>query len=171
MDKRLPNAKSARLSTERAKIRRVVARRGLAGLANDTKWDKLIDAVRAHEGWRPSYRYKCVDGPPSGWDVEWFHHLPFPLISVEWLDIAYHGGQRPRGSARATRVAIMPPGSRMPCAKLAWTIARAKRCSASMATARAAMNSSTTRPDERGLRVGALTCMSSVSFNRANDVC
>jgi len=104
MNKKLPNAKSARLSTERAKIRRVVARRGLAGLANDTKWDKLIDAVRAHEGWRPSYRYKCVDGPPSSWNVEWFHHLPFPLISVEWLDIAYHGEQRPRGAARAALV-------------------------------------------------------------------
>jgi hypothetical protein len=98
---RLPNAKSARTTAERGKIRRVIAERGLAGLANDTKWDELIAAVRAHEGWRPSYRYKCVDGPPSGWDVEWFYHLPFPLISVEWLDIAFIGESRPGGrSAR-----------------------------------------------------------------------
>ena len=26
--------------------------------------------------------------PPSYWDTEWFYHLPFPLISVEWLDVA-----------------------------------------------------------------------------------
>jgi hypothetical protein len=91
-DGKLPHAKSARTATDRAKIRRVIAERGLAGLANDTKWDAFIDAVRAREGWRPSYRYKCVDGPPSSWDVEWFYHLPFPLISVEWLDIAYRGG-------------------------------------------------------------------------------
>jgi hypothetical protein len=83
----------------------VIAARGLAGLANDTKWDELIGAVRAREGWRPSYRYKCVDGTPSGWDVEWSYHLPFPLISVEWLDIAFMGESRPRGpSARAVLV-------------------------------------------------------------------
>jgi hypothetical protein len=23
------------------------------------------------------------------WDVEWFYHLPFPMISVEWLDICH----------------------------------------------------------------------------------
>jgi len=56
---------------------------------NDTKWDEFIAAMRARTEWRPSYRYKCIDGPPSGWDVEWFYHLPFPLMSVEWLDIAY----------------------------------------------------------------------------------
>ena len=26
---------------------------------------------------------------PPPWDVEWFYHLPFPLISVEWLDLRY----------------------------------------------------------------------------------
>jgi hypothetical protein len=88
MDKTLPNAKSTRTPDERAKLQRVVARRGLTGLANDTKWDELIGAMRARTQWRPSYRFKCIDGPPSGWDVEWFYHLPFPLIAVEWLDIA-----------------------------------------------------------------------------------
>src|SRR5262249_4961756 len=56
---------------------------------NDTKWDEFITAMRLRTEWRPSYRYKCVDGPPSGWDVEWFYHLPFPMMSVEWLDIAH----------------------------------------------------------------------------------
>ena len=85
----LPTAKSARSPDEREKLQRVVAERGLCGLANDTKWDEFIGAMRARTGWRPSYRYKCIDGPPSGWDVEWFYHLPFPLLSVEWLDIAH----------------------------------------------------------------------------------
>lgn len=85
----LPTAKASRSPGERDKLKRVIAERGLCGLANDTKWDEFITAMRARGGWRPSYRYKCVDGPPSGWDVEWFYHLPFPLLSVEWLDIAH----------------------------------------------------------------------------------
>ncbi len=85
----LPTAKSARSPGEREDLRRVVVQRGLCGLANDTKWDEFIAAMRAHAEWRPSYRYKCIDGPPSGWDVEWFYHLPSPLLSVEWLDIAH----------------------------------------------------------------------------------
>jgi hypothetical protein len=85
----LPNAKSARSPDERDKVRRVVSQRGLCGLANDTKWNEFIDAMRARLDWRPSYRYKCVDGGPSGWDVEWFYHLPFPLVSVEWMDIFF----------------------------------------------------------------------------------
>jgi hypothetical protein len=85
----LPSAKSARDPDDRDKVRRIVAERGLCGLANDTKWDEFIDAVRALPEWRPSYRFKCVVGPPSEWDVEWFYHLPFPMVSVEWLDVAF----------------------------------------------------------------------------------
>lgn len=89
MDASLPTAKSVHSPAERSKLKRVVVDRGLCGLANDTKWDELISVMRARQGWRPSYRYKCIDGPPSSWDVEWFYHLPFPLLSVEWLDIAF----------------------------------------------------------------------------------
>lgn len=85
----LPIAKSVQSPDEREKLRRIIAERGLCGLANDTKWNEFIGAMRARTEWQPSYRYKCIDGPPSGWDVEWFYHLPFPLISVEWLDIAH----------------------------------------------------------------------------------
>jgi len=84
----LPNAKSAHAPDEREKLRRVILQRNLVGLANDTKWDELIDAMRARRDWRPSYRFQCIDGPPSDWDVEWFYHLPFPMISVEWLDVS-----------------------------------------------------------------------------------
>lgn len=81
-----PSAKTGS-ADEREKLKRIIARRGLCGLANDTKWDELISAIRAFTDWWPGYRYKCVDGPPMNWDVEWIAHLPFPLISVEWLDI------------------------------------------------------------------------------------
>jgi hypothetical protein len=89
----LPNSKTVPgyvLSTdERAKLRRFAAQRQLTGLANDTKWDELINAARAWKEWRPSYRFKCIDGPISEWDADWFYHLPFPMISVEWLDLSF----------------------------------------------------------------------------------
>jgi hypothetical protein len=85
----LPTAKSSRSPEDREKLRRIVAERGLCGLANDTKWDEFVGAIRARVGWQPSYSYNCIDRSPSGWDVEWFYHLPFPLLSVEWLDIAH----------------------------------------------------------------------------------
>jgi hypothetical protein len=89
MNSLLPHAKSARSPDERAKIKRVIIDRGLCGLANDTKWDEFVDAMRARGDWRPSYRCKCVDGPASYWDAEWFYHLPFPLLSIEWLDMSF----------------------------------------------------------------------------------
>ncbi len=74
---------------EKDRIRRVISERGLSGAANDVKWGQLLDAMRQRDGWRPSYRYKCIDGPPSTWDAEWWYHLPFPMMSVEWFDICY----------------------------------------------------------------------------------
>ena len=88
MNGNLPTAKSATSVDEREQIRRVIVARGLCGLANDTKWDELIAAIRQLEQPRPQYRFKCVDGVPSDWDAEWFYHLPFPFISVEWFDIS-----------------------------------------------------------------------------------
>ncbi len=44
--------------------------------------------MRERKGWRPSYRWKCVDSAyVSEWDVEWYCHLPFPFVSVEWFDM------------------------------------------------------------------------------------
>lgn len=88
MNAQLPTAKSVCSPDERAKLRRVIVERGLCGLASDTKWEEFIAGMRARQDWRPSYRYKCIDGSPSSWEVEWFYHLPFPLLSVEWLDVA-----------------------------------------------------------------------------------
>lgn len=87
MDASLPAAKTARSSDDRRKLKNVITERSLCGLANDTKWNELISAMRERV-WRPSYRYKCIDGSPSSWNAEWFYHLPFPLLSVEWLDVA-----------------------------------------------------------------------------------
>ena len=82
-----PTARSIGSPREREVLRRIASERGLCGLANDTKWDEFLSAIRTRKDWRPSYRYKCVDGPVSLWDVEWFYHLPFPFLSVEWLDV------------------------------------------------------------------------------------
>jgi len=86
---KLPTAKSVTEPGERERLRRVIAARGLCGLANNTKWDEFISAIRERSGWRPRFRCKFVDGPVSRWDNEWFYHLPFPLMSVEWLDISF----------------------------------------------------------------------------------
>lgn len=84
----LPNAKSAKGPFDRSEAKKIIARRGLVGLANDTKWNELIDAMREREDWRPAYRTRLVDGYLSKWEKEWFYHLPFPLISIEWMDLS-----------------------------------------------------------------------------------
>jgi hypothetical protein len=109
MSYRLPTAKSAQSSDERRKVQRVVAERGLCGLANDTKWDEFISGMRGREGWRPRYRFKCVDGPPSSWDVEWLYHLPFPFISVEWFDVGFLQETRERRLPVRTHVTDHSP--------------------------------------------------------------
>ncbi|MFI4859102.1 MAG: DUF6678 family protein, partial [Phycisphaerales bacterium JB063] len=72
-----------------ARTRRLVMDRGWSSLASNTKWNQLITSMRKQEDWRPSYRFKCIDGQPSQWDVEWWYHLPFPFICVQWLDIGF----------------------------------------------------------------------------------
>ncbi|MDN3919257.1 DUF6678 family protein [Roseateles violae] len=71
----------------RAKTRAAVRARNLASASNNTRWNELISHFRSLEDWRPSYRSKSVTGFVSGWDSEWFAHLPFPFETVEWFDI------------------------------------------------------------------------------------
>lgn len=66
----LPLADAGELE-EKKKVRAIVQKRGLVGAANNTKWNELITFMRQKDGWRPSYRYKWVNGFLSGWDVEW----------------------------------------------------------------------------------------------------
>ena len=85
----IPTAKSFSVIGEREKLQKMIIQRGLCGLANDTKWDEFLSAIRMRTDWRPSFRFRCIDGVPVGWDGEWFYHLPFPFMSVEWFDVAY----------------------------------------------------------------------------------
>ena len=101
MDYSLPNAKSADSPDEREKLKRIIIARNLCGLANDTKWNELIDAMRVRQGWTPRFRFKCIDAPPSSWDREWFYHLPFPMLSIEWFDLEY---------LEETTIHRLPPG-------------------------------------------------------------
>lgn len=79
-------------TSEIPKLRKIIAALGLTGLANDTKWNELITAMRnvPIAGWSPAFRYRCVDSDfVSRWDGEWWHHLPFPFISVMWMELRY----------------------------------------------------------------------------------
>jgi hypothetical protein len=89
MSNSFPTAKSQTKRDERQKLRRVIERRGLCGLADNAKWDEFVESIRSREGWRPKFRDKCIDGPPSQWNYEWCYHLPFLLMPVEWLDVAF----------------------------------------------------------------------------------
>jgi hypothetical protein len=84
----LPDSRSATCPEEREKLRQLVINRNLCGVANDSKWDELIIALRSLPEGRPRYRFKSIDGPPSSWDGDWFYQLPFPFLSVEWLDLS-----------------------------------------------------------------------------------
>ena len=89
MNRSIPSASSLKSANAQRKIQRVVVERGLCGLVNDTKWDEFISEMRSRNDWKPRFRFKCVEGGPSEWDTEWFYHLPFPFVSVEWFDITY----------------------------------------------------------------------------------
>ena len=88
----LPGAGAAHTDAVRRKIDAAVAAKNLGAVSNNTRWDELINHFRSLPGWRPSYRSKSVTGYVSGWDVEWFYHLPFPFASVEWFDIGLSEG-------------------------------------------------------------------------------
>ena len=79
-------------TSEIPKYRKIVAAKGLSGLANDTKWNELLQRMRARDvkQWCPGFRFQCLGSDHiSRWDAEWWHHLPFPFISVSWFDLSY----------------------------------------------------------------------------------
>jgi hypothetical protein len=81
---------NASVGNEVERLRRVVARQELCGLASDTKWNELLEAMRTRSGWTPAFRYKCIDSDfVSRWDFEWWHHVPMPFISVSWIEIQH----------------------------------------------------------------------------------
>ena len=86
----LPRAGAGHDDATRKRITAAVSATNLARASNNTRWDELINYFRTQTGWRPSFRSKSVTGYSSGWDAEWFYHLPFPFASVEWFDIGLH---------------------------------------------------------------------------------
>ncbi|WP_175903707.1 DUF6678 family protein [Burkholderia seminalis] len=90
MKSKLPMADALPRGIEKEKVLSQVRNKFSGALANDTKWNDLISFMRGLDGWRPSYRSKWVNGFVSEWDVEWFYHLPFPFVGVEWIDIGLH---------------------------------------------------------------------------------
>jgi hypothetical protein len=93
-DPTLPWAKAQLTPDAREKLKRVIAKRGLCGLANDTKWDEFLAEMRprakGQQCWRFSWRCKSVTGfMQKEWEQEWFYHLPFPFMGVEWLDVFF----------------------------------------------------------------------------------
>jgi hypothetical protein len=90
----LPLADTVPEGEDREKIVAQARCKFSGALANDTKWNELIEYIRSLEGWKPSYRSKWVNGHISRWDTEWFYHLPFPFVGVEWFDIGMQGELR-----------------------------------------------------------------------------
>ncbi|MEI8573183.1 hypothetical protein U737_05875 [Methylomonas sp. LW13] len=86
----LPDATATPLGSNRDKIIFQAKCKYFGALANDTKWNELINYFRQKPGWRPSYRSKWINGHISEWDSEWHYHLPFPFVGVEWFDIGLH---------------------------------------------------------------------------------
>jgi hypothetical protein len=91
-----PKANAERLHDDRPfiseipKFQKIIAKRGLVGLASNAKWNELITIMRDMQksDWSPGFRYQLVTScDVSSWDGEWWHHLPFPMVSVMWLDL------------------------------------------------------------------------------------
>lgn len=99
----LPSAGSTPVGYDKEDIASQARRRFSGALANDTKWDELIDYVRGCAAWKPPYRSKWVNGHVSGWDTEWCWHLPFPFVGVEWFDLVLREYVR-RGELLAPKI-------------------------------------------------------------------
>ena len=85
---KLPMADAVPYHDNVDKDKKAILHKNLTGLANNTKWNELISAVRLLQK-KPSYRCKyVVNDHISTWDTEWFYHLPFPFLAVEWFDLS-----------------------------------------------------------------------------------
>ncbi|QPB83500.1 hypothetical protein CWC22_011075 [Pseudoalteromonas rubra] len=82
----LPMADAVSNKKDVKEAKRIIAVKQLVGAANNTKWNELISEMRELPN-PPCYRTKVVNGYISEWDSEWYYHLPFPLLCVEWIDI------------------------------------------------------------------------------------
>ena len=87
MKNTLPLSNDIPIQVDEAKLNKNIIALQITGLANNVKWNKLIIHMRNKSQWVPSYRSKWINGYITDWDVEWYHHLPFPFKGVLWFDI------------------------------------------------------------------------------------
>ncbi|MBQ4880374.1 DUF6678 family protein [Pseudoalteromonas luteoviolacea] len=73
---------------DKNKLLKEVKTKQLVGLCNNTKWNEILTSFR-HNEWTVSNRSKWINGYISEWENDWYYHLPFPFLGVEWFDISY----------------------------------------------------------------------------------
>ena len=84
----LPRSASCPTTVDLDKLKKEIKSKNLVGLCNNTKWDELLTVFRANK-WTVCNRSKWINGFISGWESDWFYHLPFPFVGVEWFDIKF----------------------------------------------------------------------------------
>ncbi|WP_247684610.1 DUF6678 family protein [Pseudoalteromonas luteoviolacea] len=82
----LPMADAVSDEKVKQESKRIIAEKQLVGAANNTKWNKLISEVREFPE-KPCYRTKVVNGYISGWENEWYYHLPFHCFALNGLTL------------------------------------------------------------------------------------
>ncbi len=91
-----PFTEEQRKDAER--LRRYIEREQLIALMNDTKWRKVITALRHIPNFPMRFRVQCLrSDSPATWDSSFPWHVPQPYNVIEWLDIDpiahFHRGQ------------------------------------------------------------------------------
>jgi hypothetical protein len=88
----LPMADAVSDFNYESKTKKLILNRQLVGAANNVKWNTLLTSVRSETS-MPCFRTKVVNGYVSHWDNEWYYGLPFPMLSIEWLDIEFEAAE------------------------------------------------------------------------------
>ncbi|QSX41535.1 DUF6678 family protein [Shewanella cyperi] len=84
----LPMSESCPENVDLEKLKKEIESKNLVGLCNNTKWNELLTAFRTNK-WIVCNRSKWINGFISHWENDWFYHLPFPFLGVEWFDIKF----------------------------------------------------------------------------------
>ena len=82
------------------KLRGHIARRNLAGAANDCKWNELLAFMRGRTDWARRTVTAPSTGYVSRWDTEW-DYTAFPS-GVEWFDISLYSEDTCHAAAQKT---------------------------------------------------------------------
>ncbi|MGF2687284.1 DUF6678 family protein [Marinobacter sp. DUT-3] len=75
---------------DRQRLERYIARKALASVMSNTKWEKLRALMIEESDRRPVWRVRCLrdtrEVEPQ-WDGDWYYHLP-EFKHIEWLEIS-----------------------------------------------------------------------------------